>query len=44
MTSQWSWAVRNVKFHHLIKQGVDPKEAEKLALEYMKNMDGDEEE
>ena len=44
MTSQWNWAIRNVKFRQLIKQGVDPEEAKRLALEYMKKVDGDEEE
>lgn len=44
MTTQWWWPIRKVKFEQLVKQGVDPKEAERLAMDYIKNMDGDEEE
>ena len=44
MTSQWNWRLRKIRFHQLVKQGVDPEEANRLALEYMKKIDGGEEE
>jgi len=48
MISQWYWQLRKIRFHQLIKQGVDPEEAERLAMEHMKKfikkVVGDEEE